>query len=64
MVGAGKLKFIESEPFTEPTSFEHTISNVDNVGSGLKVGMEIKAINEIDICNLKHSDIARLLKKR
>ena len=58
------LKIIESEPFTEPTSFEHTISNVDNIGTGLKVGMKIISINEINICTLKHSDIARLLKKR
>ena len=44
--------------------FEHTISSVGNVETGLKIGMKILTINEIEICNLKHSDIAKLLKKR
>ena len=58
------LKIIISEPLTEPTTFEHTISSVSHAETGLKVGMKIITINEIDICNLKHSEIAKLLKKR
>ena len=58
------LKITVSEPLTEPIIFEHTISSVGNVETGLKIGMKILTINEIEICNLKHSDIAKLLKKR
>ena len=58
------LEITTSEPLTEPISYEHTISNVNNVETGLKVGMQIITINEIDICNFKHSELAKLLKKR